>query len=115
MPKLTEFQPYEWRPGMGEISGFGGGYEAACRAMVKAGCEWFEGHPDAKPVFRGLTGVYGLLNQNNPDAAALDAAVVAAAPGCSGAMHHACINACLYIHAHGWEKYVEAMSDPHRK
>ena len=119
MPKLTEFQPYEWRPGMGKISGCGGSYEAACRAMVKAGCEWFEGHPDAKPEFGYYTDDDDV---DNADACALEAAILSGCPNGSPswasrswAIQTAAIGACLYIHAHGWEKYVEAMSDPHRK
>lgn len=44
---------YEYTEGMGEISGFGGDYEQQCRAMVIAGVEWFDEHPDANPRFRG--------------------------------------------------------------
>ena len=33
---------YEFTPMMGEISGFGGSYEAGCRAMLKAAVEWLD-------------------------------------------------------------------------
>lgn len=104
---------YEWRDGMGEVSGFGGGYEATCRAMVAAGVEWSDAHPEASPQFQGFQGVYGVLMEDNDDAKSLSEAVVAAANGeCTGAMHQATIGHVLFIRKNGWEKYVEEMSKP---
>lgn len=84
-------QKYPWPHGMGEISGFGGGYEDACRTMLYAGLATLEAHP--------------AWNEK-----AMDKALIAVEPGCSGAMHGAVMGACRYIHRNGWEKYVEAMS-----
>lgn len=106
---------YEWQEGMGEVSGFGGGYEAACRAMVKAGCDWLDAHPEAEPKFHGYTNIYGVISEDNDDAKSLSAAVVAGSGGdCTGAMHQATVSACLYIRKNGWEKYVEEMSKPEK-
>lgn len=102
---------YEWEPGMGEISGFGGGYEECCRAMLAAGLEWLDDHPDAQPRFHGYKGVYGVLSDDNDDAKALSEAVVAGADGdCTGAMHQAVVSHCLYVKANGWEAYVRSMT-----
>lgn len=103
---------YEWLPQMGEISGFGGTYEDACRIMVRAGCEWLDAHPAADPQFRGYRGVYGVLSQDNDDAAALSRAMVAAADakypdgGVTGAMHQATVSHVLFIRKNGWDRYV---------
>lgn len=97
---------YRFTEDMGEISGFGGGYEQTCRNMLAAGIEWLDAHPDADPQFKGMRGVYGIINEENDDAKALSAAVIAAANGdCTGAMHQAVIGHCLFIKANGWEKY----------
>lgn len=49
---------YVWTVEMREISGLGGQYEAACRAMVAAGCEWFDAHPAPAPKFHTYTNLY---------------------------------------------------------
>lgn len=104
---------YQFTPEMGEISGFGGGYEDACRAMLRAGMEWFDAHPDADPQFSGYKGIYGIINEDNEDAKALSAAVVAPTNGdCTGAMHQAVVSHCLFIRREGWGRYVEEMTRP---
>ncbi len=106
---------YEWQDGMSEISGIGGSYEAACRAMLKAGLEWWDTFPDANPRYRRLIEVYGLL-VNNDEAKDLDRAIQMGANsvdptgGMTGAMHHVIIDHIFYIKKNGWTKYVEVMS-----
>lgn len=41
---MTEFKHTD---DMGEISGFGGGYEAACQNMLSAGVKWLNEHQNA--------------------------------------------------------------------
>jgi len=101
---------YPWTEAMGEISGFGGGYENACRNMVYAGLLWLEERPHADLRAMTYRNVYGLLNAESEDAKALEKAVLSACPDCSGAMHHVTMSACLYIAKNGWAKYVEGMS-----
>lgn len=100
---------YDWRDGMGEISGMGGGYEQACRSMLRAGLQWLEAHPDADPKFQGFKGVFGLIVEDNDDAKALSAAVSGAIHDCTGAMHQAVIATCFYVKANGWEGYCAEM------
>ena len=105
---------YEFTSDMGEISGFGGRYEACCRAMLKAGCEWFDEHPDADPQFHGYHGVYGILAEDNADAKALSAAICAPGEtggGVTGAMHQACVSHCMFIRKSGWEAYAAKMRE----
>lgn len=103
-------EKYAWRDGMGEISGFGGGYEEACRQMLRAGLHWLDAHPDVDPQFHGYKGVFGVISEDNEDAKALSKAVLDAVPDCSGAMHQAAIGACLYVRKNGWDAYCVAMS-----
>jgi len=106
---------YEFTEEMGEISGFGGGYEQTCRNMLKAGLEWLDENPQAKPEFHGYKNVYGVIIEDNDDAKQLTKAVVDAADNdCTGAMHQAVISSILWIRKNSWEKYVEAMSKPEK-
>lgn len=90
-----------WIATMGEISGFGGGYEAACRDMVYAGLAWLKNRPNAD-----------LSTPKTDDAKALDKVVAAACPDCSGAMHGAAMNAVAFIAKKGWDEYVQRMTEP---
>ncbi len=103
---------YPWQESMGEISGFGGGYEDACRNMLYSGIAWLD-NQDPKPDLKGseYKHVFGIFNADSEDAKALEEAVLEGEPGCSGAMHHAVMNACFYIAKNGWNKYVEAMTE----
>ncbi len=103
---------YEFTETMGEISGFGGGYEAECRKMLKNGLKWLDANPEANPQISGYKNIYGIINEDNDDAKALSKAITADSEDCTGAMHQAVISRCLWIKANGWDKYVEAMSKP---
>lgn len=94
----------------GEISGFGGDYEMACRQMLLAGIRWLELHPDSEPKFAGYKGIYGVIEETNKAAESLSSVVGNAIEGCTGAMHQAVISTVLYIRKHGVTKYVEEMN-----
>lgn len=108
---MTTTEKYPFTDDMDEISGFGGGYEEACRLMVRAGLEWMDAHPEADPRYRGFKGLFGLMTDDNEDAKALDAAILAACPDCTGAMHHAAVNVVMYVRKNGWEEYQKAMRE----
>jgi len=102
---------YPWGDFMGEISGFGGGYEAACRDMVYAGLVWLDAHPGADLKASTYRNIFGILNADSDDAKALEKAVMAACPDCSGAMHQAAMSALMFIAKQGWTKYEAAMME----
>lgn len=111
---LAEFfakdHKYKWLPGMGQISGFGGSYEDGCRAMVIAGLEYWDAHPELDPQYKGFEGVYGILSDNNEDAKRLDDVVLDAVKNeATGAMHHAAIGHIIWIKKNSWQKFVEEM------
>ena len=113
----------EWSEDMGEISGFGGGYERGCRAMVMAGMAWLDEHPDADPHFSGFKNVYGLITEANTDAKALTEAImnarvrlddgrdIRAGDDATGAMHHAAISHCFAYKRLGWEEYRRQLQE----
>lgn len=100
---------YVFTKGMGEISGFGGGYEQACRRMLVAGLTWLDAHPEAKPTWKQLNGVFGICDAVSDDAKALDEVITAAVPDCSGAMYHAVVGHLLFIQKNGWDAYCKEM------
>ncbi len=115
---MTATTPKAWDESMGEISGFGGGYEAVCRAMVLAGIAWIDQHPQAEIIFGGFKNVFGLVTEENEDAKALTAAMMdAPVPGvqaragddATGAMHHAAVQHCLAYKRLGWDEYVRQL------
>ena len=107
---------YQYTDDMGELSGFGGGYEEACRKMVVTGLEWLDAHPKADPQFHGYENIYGVIIEENDDAKQLSKAVVDATGGdCTGAMHQCTISHILWIHKNGWETYCAKRREAHAK
>lgn len=104
---------YEYTDDMGEISGFGGDYEAACKAMVLAGLEWLDSHPNADPVFHGIKNVFGLIMEDNDDAKSLTEAMAKVpelkGDGPTGAMMQAAVGHAMFIKVNGWAKYSQEM------
>lgn len=105
---------YSFADEMAEISGFGGDYEAACRAMVTAGVAWLDEHPDADLAFETVENATGIVTPETLDAEELAkrmADVVEAEYGDppSGAMMEACVGHVVWIEANGWDAYVERM------
>jgi hypothetical protein len=97
---------YRHTPDMGEISGFGGGYEAVCQDMLEAGMRWIFDHPEAGPEYKGSPQIFGVVLDNNAEAKALDGAILAGAKGeATGAMHYAVVLRCLAAKRLGWEEY----------
>ena len=109
-------QAYEFTSEMREISGFGGKYEEACRAMLTAALnEWDRQQgltPDFAPRFSGVEGFYGLAGPGNPGGEIIIGAMTEAADGPTGAMVEAVLGHLLAIREHGWDWYVEKMSKP---
>lgn len=122
---------WRWTSDMSEVSGFGGTYEAGCRAMVQAGLQWFEENPDADPVFKSATNTFGLLIDVNEHAEELEKAMMDAEISfpedaeefagetirirkqATGAMHQAAIETIMWIRQNSWDEYEEMMKEHH--
>ena len=105
----------EWTEDMGEISGFGGSYEGACRVMVLAGIDWFEQNKESNPRFGEYENVTGIIDANNDAAKAMVKHMIDAADayakecgdggGVTGAMVQYTVHHAMYAFREGWEKY----------
>jgi hypothetical protein len=117
-----------WKETMGEISGFGGGYEATCRAMVLAGIAWVDAHPEADPQAHSFKGIYGIAVEDNEDAKAMVEAMMntpvyldgkkiqeRARDDCTGAMHQATLSHVFAYRRLGWDEYVRQLEQRERK
>lgn len=106
---------YRHTPDMGEISGFGGGYENACQNMLEAGIKWLMDEKNAGFMSEIKTqefrGIYGVLTAESEDAKALEKTILAVCDDCTEAMHHAVMNRLSFIAKNGWEKYCEELRD----
>jgi hypothetical protein len=101
---------YEYTEKCSEISGFGGGYEQACRKMVVAGMEWIDEHPGANLKVGSFKGVFGPTSAETEDTKLLEEAILKAVEnGCTGAMLHAAYKHIFYAKHHGWEAYIREM------
>lgn len=108
-------EKYVFEEGMAEISGMGGGYEQACRDMLKAGLDYWDKHPKLNPKFREYEGIYGIISEDNKDAEVLSKVVVDVVGDCTGAMHQAVITSIFIIRKNGWKKYAEGMKEAKAK
>ena len=120
---------YRHTPEMGEISGFGGGYETICQDMLEAGVKWImERRPDdlqggglaLKHEMGTVIEFYGLFEENSEQAKELGRVVVNASEErwgkeyvCTGAMHHAVMARLFKIAEHGWGWYVDEVTKHH--
>ena len=95
-----------------DISGMGGSYEWGCQAMLRAGMKYLKEHPDFHFDYKGFKNVYGLCWTDTPWGKDLDKALLdAVAPDSpTGAMHQAVISHLIYIHKHGYEKWLQSTS-----
>lgn len=100
---------FPWEEGMGEISGFGGGYEEACRNMLYSGLAYLDSNPNADLKAIEYANIYGFLTPDSKEAMELSDVLDAAEPGCSGAMHSTAMQHCMYIATNGWNKYSSEM------
>lgn len=106
----TTIESYRHTPDMGEISGFGGGYEACCQDMLEVGVKWLNEHANPDLHAHGLQNVYGIFIEDSDDAKALGKTVIDASRGEStGAMHHAVMSRLFYIAKNGWQSYCDEL------
>lgn len=107
---------YKHTEDMGEISGFGGGYEATCQQMLHNGVKFLESKTENADV-RVLENpsIFGIVKLEGEDADALEAAVMDGIEDCTGAMHHAVMGRLAYINKNGWDKYCTALREHEAK
>lgn len=106
----SKMSKYQYTEKCREVSGFGGGYEDACRKMVQTGMEWLDKHKEANPTFDQFKNVYGLTTNENDAMKDMQSAMnEAISNGASGAMMQVSTNHVLYAHKNGWEKYISEM------
>lgn len=99
---MTTTETRIFTPDMGELSGFGDGYEEACQKMMLFGLDWLGEHPPSDPV-------------TETEWHALQNAIGDSEDGCSGAMVGVTSQHALYAHRHGWEAYQTKRREAHAK
>ena len=103
---------YQYKENSREISGFGGGYEEACRKMVIAGVEWWDAHAEADVRWKESPNITGIQFNESDDCKAMQKHMNEAIDNeASGAMMQACCNHVLAARRLGWEKYMEEMHE----
>lgn len=98
---------YNHTPDMGEISGFGGGYEAVCQQMLHQGVAWLVEHQNADIQVKEYANIYGVVDLVGEDTEKLEKAMSEGIEDYTGAMHHAVMSRLNYIAKNGWDKYCE--------
>ena len=101
-----------------DISGFGGGYEATCQAMLIAGLKWLREHTDFDfKGYKSFSNVCGLvIPPETALAKELDDTLLAASGGdCSGAMHQAVISHLAFIHVNGVDAWLAKAQEKGRE
>lgn len=107
---MTDEIRYRHTEEMGEISGFGGGYEEACQDMLEAGVKWLLANKPESLVMKESPNIFGIILTEGDEAEALSKAVIDASGGeATGAMHHAVMSRLHYINANGWDAYVKVL------
>ncbi len=102
-------------PDMGEISGFGGGYESLCQDMLEAGVWWLEQHRTVDVKVLTNPQIYGIIKEGTPETKELSDVVVAALKNeCTGAMHHCVMALLAYIAKNGWDAYCAELRKSER-
>jgi hypothetical protein len=93
---------------MREISGFGFGYEAACRSMMKAGGAWADQHPR---IARAITTSWPAKSVRGGVHASMEKVMVDAAEpgGATAAMFGTVLSHIVWVMNHSWEEWVELM------
>lgn len=103
---------YKHTEDMGEISGFGGGYEALCQQMLHNGVSFLAERSGADVTVLESPQIYGLVKLEGEDAKALEEAVMDGIDGATGAMHHAVMARLAYINKNGWDAYCAELRKP---
>ena len=107
MSKLT----YKHTRDMGEISGFGGAYEATCQQMLNNGVKWLEAHKSADIKVLENPRIYGIVQLGSAETEELDKAVMTGIDDATGAMHHTVMSRLAFIAKNGWDAYCSELRE----
>jgi DNA-directed RNA polymerase subunit N (RpoN/RPB10) len=103
---------YQYTDKCAEISGFGGGYEDACRKMVIAGMEWMDEHPNANMNIATFNGIPELTLPRTDDAQELENVMNDAVEGCCSVhMIQLSIGCLLCARRLGWDTYIRRLEE----
>ena len=111
---------YKHLPGMGEISGLGGGYEDTCQQMLHNGVKFLiklaenKNKDDIDFTLRQTSEdspiqIFGVCTIEGEDGKALEKAVMEEIGDATGAMHHTVMQRLLWIAGSGWDAYCEEL------
>lgn len=94
-----------------DISGFGEGYENTCQLMLRNGERFFKENPEIakKAVYKGFSGVTGILNSESLEAKQLDTAILEGNDDATGAMHQIVVSHLMFIMKKGREAWVREL------
>lgn len=108
----------EYTDEMRELSGFGGGYEAACRKMALAGARYLIEHVSDELLTRWKLDDLHAESKNEPSRrkqrstyVAFEKVVGDAEDGCTGAQHAAACYHAWSIRVLGWAAYKAKMTE----
>lgn len=108
----TDTIAYRHTSDMGEISGFGGGYEECCQDMLEAGVRWLNEHPEADLRLRDSKNIIGFYEEDTEDAKTLSEVILDASKReATGAMMHTVIRRLMWIKFHGWDAYCAGLRE----
>lgn len=102
---------YKHTKDMGEISGFGGGYEALCQQMLHNGVTFLAERSRTDVRVLESPNLYGIVKLEGDDAEALESAVMQDIEDATGAMHHAVMSRLAYINKNGWDDYCGTLRE----
>ena len=99
-------QSYRHTEDMGEISGFGGGYEKTCQDMLENGVKWLIANADKRDLKgHSYANVYGIMVADSDDAKEMEKAMMSGIDDCTGAMHQSVMSRLFFIAGNGWDAY----------
>jgi hypothetical protein len=103
---------YRHTEDMGEISGFGGGYEKTCQDMLENGVKWLTKNSERRDLKgHSYEDVYGIMVADSDDAKEMEKAMMADIDDCTGAMHQAVMSRLFFIAKNGWEAYCAELRE----
>ena len=109
---MNEEVQYKHTDDMGEISGFGGGYEEVCQQMLHNGVKFLSERSGTDVRVLENPSIFGIVKLEGEDAQALEEAVMDGIDDATGAMHHAVMTRLALINKNGWDKYCEELRKP---